>query len=260
LEIRQPADAARCKSVADAQLERAVIASRSPGVHARAMVPVDNSGLGAEMDVRRWLPLSGVVFVVLALVAVIGLGGDTPESNAPGSEVLSFYDDNEVRQAIGAFVFVASLPFLVAFAACLVSATRSAGRQAVWEYLLVGGSFVTAAVLAIISAVIFAKTDGATNDASPEALQALNLIDGNGWVAFNGGLGIMMLGAAGSLLALAGSYRWLGRTALVLGIALFIPFADFVALVLTLIWIIVASIVLFRDAEPATQVVVTSTG
>ena len=202
------------------------------------------------MGIRRWLPLSGVVFVVLALVAVIGLGGDTPESNAPGSEVLSFYDDNQVRQAVGAFVFVASLPFLLLFAACIVSAVRSAGRQGVWEYLVIGGSVVTAAILAAISAVVFAKTDGATNDASPEALQALNLVDGNSWVAFNGGFGIMMLGAAGCLHALAGSYRWLAWIALVLGIALFIPFADFVALLLTLIWIIVVSVMLFRDARP----------
>jgi hypothetical protein len=202
------------------------------------------------MDIRRWLPLSGVVFVVLALVAVIGLGGDTPESNAPGSEVLSFYDDNQVRQAVGAFVLVASLPFLLLFAACIASAVRSAGRQGVWEYLVIGGSVVTAAILAAIGAVVFAKTDGATNDASPEALQALNLVDGNSWVAFNGGFGIMMLGAAGCLHALAGSYRWPARTALVLGIALFIPFADFVALLLTLIWIIVVSVMLFRDARP----------
>ena len=56
----------------------------------------------------------------------------------------------------------------------------------------------------------------------------------------------MMLGAAGSLIP-RGS-RALGWSALVLGIALFIPFADFVALLLTGIWIIVTSILQFRGS------------
>jgi hypothetical protein len=55
-----------------------------------------------------------------------------------------------------------------------------------------------------------------------------------------------MLGAAGSLLGTGRAYRWLGWAALVLGIALFIPFADFFALLLTLVWIIVTSLMMFK--------------
>ncbi len=199
------------------------------------------------MDAKRWLPLGGVVFVVLVLVSVVGIGGDTPESNASGAEVLSFYDDEQLRQAIAAFIFVAATPFLIFFAASLSAAggTRARGT---WDAVLVGGSVMTSAIIAVLAAVVFAKTDGATNGASPAALQALNLFDGDSWVAFNAGFGVMMLGAAGCLLTRAGSYRWLGWIALVLGIALFIPFADFIALILTLIWILVVSVLLFRDA------------
>jgi hypothetical protein len=203
------------------------------------------------MDARRLLPLSGFVFVILVLVAVVGLGGDTPDSNAPGEEVASFYDDEMWRQAIGAFVWVASIPFLVFFAVSVAAAFWSAHVRRVWEYVVIGGSVLTGATLALLSAVHFALTDGATNNASPASLQALNLIDGNGWVAFNGSLGVMMLGAAGCLISRPRSYRWLGWIALVLGVALFIPFADFIALVLTLVWIIVVSVMLFRDT-PAT--------
>jgi hypothetical protein len=162
--------------------------------------------------------------------------------------VASFYDDEQWRQAIGAFVLAASIPFLVFFA---VSLATAADVRRVWEYVLIGGSVLMGATLALLSAVWFALTDGATNDASPAALQALNLIDGNGWVAFNAAFGVMMLGAAGCLISRPRSYRWLGWIALVLGIALFIPFADFIALVLTLVWIIVVSVMLFRDT-PAT--------
>jgi hypothetical protein len=66
------------------------------------------------------------------------------------------------------------------------------------------------------------------------------------WAAFNAAFGVIMLGAAGSLLADGRGGRWLGWVALLLGIALFIPYADFIALLLTLIWIIVTSVLLFR--------------
>jgi hypothetical protein len=54
-----------------------------------------------------------------------------------------------------------------------------------------------------------------------------------------------MLGAAGSLLAHRASpvRAWV---ALLAGIALFIPFADFIALIVSGLWIIATSILLFR--------------
>ena len=200
------------------------------------------------MDARRWLPLSGTVFVIVALVAVIGLAGDVPESTAPGAEVASFYDDEQMRQVIGAFLWVASIPFLVFFAVAVAAVGRSAEARTMWGYVVVGGSILLGAILALLGAVQFALTDGATNDVSPASLVALNLILGNGWVAFNGALGVMMFGAAGCLLS-GLRYRWLGWAALVLGVALFIPFADFIGLILTLIWIVVASVLLFRAAS-----------
>jgi predicted anti-sigma-YlaC factor YlaD len=203
----------------------------------------------SSMDVRRLLPLSGVVFVVLALLGVVVLGGDTPESTAPGAEVLSFYDDEAGRQAIGTFVLAASVPFLVFFAVSLANAVApaDAGRRPGWDRVLVAGSGVAAALILVTAFVHFALADGGDNGVSPEAMQALNLLDGNTWVAFNAGLGVMMLGAAGSLLPRARNYRWLGWAALVLGVALFIPYADFIALILTLVWIIVTSVILFRE-------------
>jgi hypothetical protein len=210
------------------------------------------------MDTRRVLPLSGVAFVVLALVAVVGLGGDTPESDASASEVFRFYDDHAVREGIAAFVLALAVPFLVFFAVSLATALwpEGADRPPVWHYVLIGGGLLTGAALLIAAAVVFSLADGADNKISMDALQGLNTLDANTWVAFNAGFGVMMLGAAGCMIprVRAALPAWLGWTALVLGIALFIPFADFVALILTLLWIIAVSIMLFRRSaalEPA---------
>ena len=51
------------------------------------------------MDIRRLLPLSGIVFVALLIIPVIFIGGDTPESDATASEVAAFYGDETVRHA-----------------------------------------------------------------------------------------------------------------------------------------------------------------
>jgi hypothetical protein len=200
------------------------------------------------MTVNRLLPLSGIVFVVLAVVAVVAIGGDTPGTDASAAKVKSFYDANTWRQAIAAFVLAASVPFLVFFAARLAEALamNEAASTRLWRRVLLAGSIVTGAVILVTAAIHFALADGGDQrDVSAAAVQAINVLDGNTWLAFNASLGVMMLGVAGLVLPAAGRYGWLGWTALVLGIALFIPFADFIALLLTLIWIIVVSALLF---------------
>ena len=201
------------------------------------------------MDTRRLLALSGVAFVVIALVAIIGLGGDTPSNDASAAEVAGFYSDHSTRNAIAAFVLAASIPFLVFFAVALANALWPGGEsRPVWPYVLIGGAALTGASLLAAAWIHFALADGGDNKVDPAGLQALNVLDAGSWVAFNGAFGVMMLGAAGCFLTRAGGHVWLGWVALVAGIALFIPFADFFALILTLIWIIVVSIMLARGA------------
>jgi hypothetical protein len=202
------------------------------------------------MDARRVLPLSGVVFVVLAVLAIVAIGGDTPANDASAAEVLSFYDAHTVRQGVASFVFALSAPFVVFFGVSLATKAWPEGtdRPPVWQYVLIGGSVLMGAMVLIAAWVHFALADGADNKVSAEGLQGLNVLDADTWIAFNAALGVMMLGAAGCLIPRAARHRWLGWVALVLGIALFIPFADFIALLLTLIWILVVSVMLFRGS------------
>ena len=59
-----------------------------------------------------------------------------------------------------------------------------------------------------------------------------------------------MLGAAGWLLGRERVQGWLGWAALVLGIGLFVPFIGVLALILSLVWITVASIIRSRPVRP----------
>lgn len=200
------------------------------------------------MGQQRLLALSGVAFFVLVVVAVVGICGSTPGTDASGAKLASFYSDNTVRQGIGAFALAAAAPFVVLFGIGLVRRVGDTARESVWGYVLLAGTILVAGAVLVTAFVHFALANGADENISPTALQALNSLDGNTWMVFNPAFGVMMLGAAGTLVS-AGVLRRLGWIALVLGVAAFIPFADFFALLATLLWIALTSVLLART-EP----------
>ena len=197
------------------------------------------------MDVKRLLPASGVVFVAL-IAATLLIGGSTPGDTASGSRLLSYYNAHQNRVFAAAFVLAAAMPFLIAFAASLATRRTDDGRIGPWQLLLVAGSVVAAVGFGITALLTLGLAD-VPDKVSGNALQAINVLNESTWVVFNSGLGVMMLGAAGTLLSRTAGQRWLGWVALALGIALFIPFADFVGLLATGAWIIVTSVVELRS-------------
>lgn len=198
----------------------------------------------------RLLPLSGAAFVIGAVAAIVVIGGDTPDGDSSAAKVSSFYQAHQNRQNLAAFVLAASVPLLIFFGVTLaLSLWPAAGRRPVWQVVLAGGSVLAAGAFALSAFVHFAVADSA-DSVSAATAQGLNALDADTWIAFNSCLGVMMFGAAGSLIPRTGAYRTLGWIALLLGVALLIPFADFFALLISAIWIIVVSIMLFRR-EPA---------
>jgi uncharacterized membrane protein YidH (DUF202 family) len=193
----------------------------------------------------RLLPLSGVVFVVGTVVAIVGVGGDTPDGNASAAKVSSFYQAHQNRQNVAAFILAAAVLFLVLFGAVFFRAVWRSGRREIWPSVLAAGTVLAAGAFVVSAFVHFALADSADTVTS-STVQGLNALDADSWVLFNPCLGVMMLGAAGSLIPSAGRYRTLGWIALPVGIAMFIPFADFFALLLTGIWILVVSVMLYR--------------
>jgi hypothetical protein len=192
--------------------------------------------------------LSGAAFVLVVGASLLA-GGSTPDSGASASELAAFYDGGW-RQGISAMLLAACVPFLVLFAASIAVSVASDrdGGPGLWSYVLVGGSVLAGAGIAVAASVHFALADGG-DQIAPIALQALNTLDGNTWLAFNTGFGVMMIGAAGCLWRQTGAQLALGRVALVLGVLLFLPFVDFFALLVTLLWSVVISIVLYQGGR-----------
>jgi hypothetical protein len=201
------------------------------------------------MKTARLFPLSGVVFVALVVITIVGVGGSTPGTDASAAELASFYDDNAIRQGIGSFMLAAAAPFIVFFGIGLAGmlASRPGHGLSAWGYILLAGTILVAGAVLLTAMIHFALASAGDEGLAPSALQALNALDGNTWMAFNPAFGVMMLGAAGVLLS-ARSLTWLGWVALVVGVAAFVPFADFFALLASLLWIAAMGVILSRRA------------
>ena len=208
------------------------------------MSTVSETGRGAT---ERWLALSSAAFVVGAVAAIVVIGGDTPDGDSTAAKVSVFYQAHQNRQNFAAFVLAASVPLLVFFGITLAKAVwpSRGGRSPIWPGVLAGGSVLAASAFALSAFIHFALADSADNVTATVA-QGLNALDADTWIAFNSCLGVLMFGAAGSLIPSTGGYRILGWIALPLGISLLIPFADFFGLLLTAIWLIVTSVMLYR--------------
>jgi hypothetical protein len=206
------------------------------------------------LRIRAFLPLSGIAFVVLTVIG-LAVSGSSPSPDAPAEEVVSFYRDEENRARAGIWFFAFAMPFLPLFASSLAGLQRPEGQDSrvVWRRLLLAGAAIMSATLGVAITTQLALADSSTeSQIAPEVMQALNVIASYVVYALLPATGTMMLGAAGWLLGRERVHGWLGWAALVLGICLFVPFIGVLALILSLVWIIVASVTLFRAraAEP----------
>jgi hypothetical protein len=205
----------------------------------------------SELRVGSWnrlLPLSGLGFVVLAVIALVGLSGDTPGADDSAATIGRFYDSHYAQELAASLVIAAAAPLLVLFGISLALALwpGDGSRRPFWQIVLGAGSALAGGTWLVAAFVHFALTDASNQSGmAGGALQALNVLDADSWVVFNSGLGVLMLGAGAAMLARK-THPVLGWIGLVAGVVLFVPFADFPALIVSGLWIIVTSIQLFR--------------
>jgi hypothetical protein len=198
--------------------------------------------------IRRLLPLSGIVFVVGVIVGIVVIGGNTPDIKSSATKIASFYSTHHSKQTLAVYFVFWATPFLIFFAAGLGAAiwAGTSLRDNVWQLVLIGGSVVSAAGFLVAAGVHYALADAGKHHLPTAAMQALNALDADNYLVFVGGLGVMMLGAAGAMIPRSDAYRWFGWASLVLGVGIFTP-VGFFAMLLTALWIVVVSIVSFRQ-------------
>ena len=205
-----------------------------------------------DRTLDRLAPLTGPLFAVLTLFGLIGLGGDTPDSDDTAAKVVAFYTKHQDQQTAAAIIVALGALALIFFAGSLRQALlgpdRTADRRASIAF---GGTLVCAAGLLLMASGHFALADS-THKITPQAAQALNALEGGTWMMAFIGMTALLLSSAVAILTTRRLPVWMGWSALVLGVVGLTP-VGFIAVGLGIVWVGVLGIVLYlRAGEPTT--------
>jgi hypothetical protein len=202
-----------------------------------------------EHRLARYAPLTGVVFVVLIVLAVI-IGGETPDNGDSALKIATFWKDHDTEQIWTSVIGAWSTLFFVWFAATLRSTLRKAEEgSARLSTLCFGGAIIGATGFLTMLGINFAIADGA-DDLSGAALKTLTVLSNGFFLPLAVGFAVFFLAAGILAVRFAVLPAWLGWFTIVLGIACVTP-VGFFALLVGLVWILVVSVMLYRrEAGP----------
>jgi hypothetical protein len=204
------------------------------------------------MEKRDLAPLTGVLFVVLAFVALAVLGGSTPDGDASARKVVSFYTDNDAKEGAAALLFAVSAVPMLCFGASVYRRTRAALAEGSVLPALGFGASVMAATGIVGAAAIHLTLSDYAGDLQPGSVQAINAIDGYFIVPFAVGLVTLVLALGVAAVRSELLPTWLGWVGVILFVVAFTP-AAFFAVVLSALWTLSASVLLYLRSGAAAQ-------
>lgn len=203
-----------------------------------------DSGDVERREWARWPSLFGVVFVVVGALRLWVVGGDLPALDAPGGEVIAYYDENEGRETAASVVAVVAAVFLVLFAAHVRRVIAAAeGTLGYFSALFFAGAIILATAIAMGEALHGVLAFDAT-ELTPAAAEAINALDQQFFFPTALGFGVFLLGSGLAVVRLRFLPAWFGWIAIVLALSTFTP-AGYLGFIAALVWICALSIVLF---------------
>jgi hypothetical protein len=194
------------------------------------------------------------VVVTLTAFVVFGHPSSSPKIGSSSARISAFYlahhGDEEIAAGLLAVVAALLAVFVTSCRAIMPPTNRT------WSALFAAGGLIGSASFLLAGAVHLALAKGASHHLNPSALQALNALDINTSLGFTAGIGIMLLGAAGTLVPSTRALRVAGWVAVPLAIINLTP-AGVALFPVTTIWIVATGILLSRRSDPSTQTIPT---
>jgi len=190
-------------------------------------------------DAHRWGPLTGVLFVALA-VAMFAVAGDAPDANDhTARQIVAYYSDRDGAAMASVCLGLIGCALIVFFCAYLSSVLG--------EGLLPRVAFAGGVILAVglaIDAMISVALVHTADHIDPVAVQALSSLYTNDYLPFVLGAMLILLASGLAIVTQHNLPAWLGW----LGIALALPAPTPVGAVTFFgagIWILIASALLW---------------
>jgi hypothetical protein len=198
-----------------------------------------------------WLPVSGIVFAVLILVAILVTGNDTGETNR---EIIEYYaDDGNRNQQFAAFILIGFgvLAFLVFLASLRTALLRAEGEPGTLTVVVFAAGVTFSALLLAANALFVGIAESTSDDEFQLDPNLARLSENVGYTLFVSALAAagVMIAAASILMIRTGIFgAWVGWAGLVIALALLAIGFAFVPLFGLIAWVFVVSVLLLRPA------------
>jgi hypothetical protein len=193
------------------------------------------------MSAKTIGPLTGILFVVLVIVAFI-VSGEAPATDDPAREIVDFYLDNDDSQALAASALALGCVALIFFLGSLRQVLRAeAGDDGGLSTVALLGGLVMAVGASIFAGISFTLGDAA-DELPPGAILTLNALNSDMFFTVAVGTAVFNLALGLAIVRHGGLPRALGWVALVIGIAGLTPlgFFAFLATGIVIVWASIA--------------------
>jgi hypothetical protein len=199
----------------------------------------------------RFAPLTGVLFAVLAVVAVFSNSSESPEASASATKVVSFFTEHRSSVETQNILFALAFLVLLLFAGVLRSyLRRTEAAEGLGSLVLAGGVLMAAGALTA-SGLEYGLAHN-IHDLSPETAKTVNFIGRELFLPVLAGGFVFGVSSGLAIMRGAPLPKWLGWAAIVIGVVTLIPPASEFALLAFVIWtVIVASLMYMRGNQPA---------
>jgi hypothetical protein len=208
---------------------------------------------------NRWSPLTGVLFAACLAVAIVG--PSTPDIDDSGAKVIAFYASHRGTLQVQTFFLAYGAILLVAFVTVLTAYLRRRGVDMLGRIAFAGSLFLALAM------AFGAATNVMLNHKSvhlgADSAQTLNIMANDlYYIALAVGVVLMMSGLGIAIVTTRALPVWMGWVAIVAAVGAVTGFGAWPALMLTGLWMIVASIMLYQrmGAEMPQQVALPDAG
>jgi hypothetical protein len=201
--------------------------------------------------VERWLPLTGVVAVVLWVVGVFVLESVSPDREESARDILRYFDDESTTLLVGVFFFALGTVFFVWFLGSLrASFLAGEGVPGTATAIAFAGGVGKAVFDLAVVGNTAAGALAAEERLSPDAAQAIFWMDNTFFVGAQMMALVFMAASALVVLQTRVLPVWMGWLALLVALGLLIVPIGWVFLLFGVpLWVLLASVLLFLRAS-----------
>jgi hypothetical protein len=193
--------------------------------------------------------LSGIAFAALLAVVRVLEGSGLPSAGDPTATVVHYWTSHRASQMAVAVIASFAALCLVWFGGVLRSVlARAEGGQGTLATLTFGGTLLAAVGALAGTSLEFAAADSAGH-VPAQVTQTLSVLQADTYLGIAAGFAVLGLAAGAAILKTRALPTWTGWLSVVAG-ALWLTPGEFVAIFLSVAFVAVAGVSLYRAAAP----------